>query len=169
MDQKTDNNLEFRDKLGLFLKKHKFKIVILISVLILIMVSFTFFNISQQKKNNLAAEKFVKANIYLSSNNKKKSKEIYEEIIYSKNKFYSILSLNIILEKKLEDSKVKILQYFEIIEDLSISSEQKNLLILKKALYLLKNSDIEEGKKLLKNLSDSEPQFKILLDQILNN
>ena len=37
-----------------------------------------------------------------------KSKIIYEEIILSKNQFYSILALNNILEKKLETDKNKI-------------------------------------------------------------
>ena len=46
---------------------------------------------------------------------KKKLKNIYEEIILSKNKFYSLLALNTILEKNLINDKKKYLDYFEII------------------------------------------------------
>ena len=108
--------------------------------------------INQERENILISEKFIKANIYLSSENKDKSKELYEEIIKSKNKFYSILALNMILEKELENNEDKIIKYFNILQDLSIPSDQKDLLILKKALYLIQISKTEEGKKLLRKL-----------------
>ena len=92
--------------------------------------------IIQEKENISISEKFIKANIYLSSENKDKSKELYEEIIKSKNKFYSILALNTILEKELENNEDVIINYFDILQDLSIPPEQKDLLIFKKALYI---------------------------------
>ena len=42
------------------------------------------------------------------------------------------------------------LNYFEIIEDLKIDKDQRDLLLLKKALYLKKYSSSEESEKLLK-------------------
>ena len=57
--------------------------------------------IYQERENILISEKFIQANIYLSSENKKKSLEIYEEIIKSKNKFYSILALKYYFGKKI--------------------------------------------------------------------
>ena len=83
-----------------------------------------------------------------------KSIEIYEEIIFSRNNFYSILSLNMILEKNLVPDKDKILNYFKTIEDKNLSDEQIDLIVFKKALYLIKTSNIEEGNNLLKNLID---------------
>ena len=48
----------------------------------------------------MISEKYVKAGILLSNNkNEKALKNYYEEIILSKNKFYSILALNTIIEK----------------------------------------------------------------------
>ena len=41
-----------------------------------------------KKKMNLISEKYIQAGLYLSSNDKLKSKKIYKEIILSKNKFY---------------------------------------------------------------------------------
>ena len=43
--------------------------------------------IIQEKENISISEKFIKANIYLSSENKDKSKELYEEIIKVKINF----------------------------------------------------------------------------------
>ena len=67
-----------------------------------------------------------------------KSKNLYEEIILSKNKFYSVLALNMILEKELEENQDKVLNYFKIVENLNISKEQKDLIKFKKALFLIK-------------------------------
>ena len=57
-----------------------------------------------KKKNEIISEKYIQAGLYLSSNEMKNAKKIYEEIIESKNKFYSILALNTILEKNLESN-----------------------------------------------------------------
>ena len=169
MDQNTDKKVEFIDKFKLFLIAQKIKIILFLSILVLFLIIFSIMKINQERQNILMSEKFIKANIYLSSGNKEKSKEIYEEIIKSENKFYSILALNTILEKKLENNEEKIINYFEIIQDLSIPHEQKDLLILKKALYLLQISKTEEGKNLLKKLSDSNSYLKKISDQILEN
>ena len=169
MDQNTDKKVEFIDKFKLFLIAQKIKIILFLSILVLFLIIFSIMKINQERQNILMSEKFIKANVYLSSGNKEKSKEIYEEIIKSENKFYSILALNTILEKKLENSEEKIINYFEIIQDLSIPHEQKDLLILKKALYLLQISKTEEGKNLLKKLSSSNSYLKQISDQILEN
>ena len=169
MDQNTDKKIEFIDKFKLFFIKQKIKIILFFCILVLLLIIFSIIKINQERQNILISEKFIKANIYLSSDDKEKSKEIYEEIIKSKNKFYSILALNTILEKKLESSEEKIINYFNILQDLSIPPEQKDLLILKKALYLLQISKTEEGKNLLKKLSDSNSYLKKISDQILEN
>ena len=169
MDQNIDKKVGFIDKLKFFLIAQKIKLILLLCILLLVVIIFSFMKINQERKNILISEKFIEANIYLSSQNKKKSKEIYEEIIKSKNKFYSILALNTILEKKLENNEEKIINYFNLLQDSSITAEQKDLLIFKKALYLLEISKTTEGKNLLKKLSDSNSYLKKLSDQILEN
>ena len=69
--------------------------------------------------------------MYLSSQEFEKSKQIYEKIIMSKSKFYATLSLDTIVEKNLEKDQSKILNYFNIIEDLDHSKE-KDLILLRK-------------------------------------
>ena len=169
MDQDADKNLEFTNKLKLFFINQKIKIIIIFFTLILISTIFLVMKIFQERENISISEKFIKANIYLSSENKDKSKELYEEIIKSKNKFYSILALNMILDKELENNEDVIINYFDILQDLSIPPEQKDLLIFKKALYLIQISKTEEGKGLLRKLSNSDSYLKNISDQILEN
>ena len=169
MDQDKEKNIEFIDKLKLFFVENKIKIILICSTFIIILIIFAVTKIFQERKNILISEKFIKANIFLSSENKDKSKELYEEIIKSKNKFYSILALNMILEKGLENNEDKIIKYFDILQDLSIPSDQKDLLIFKKALYLIQISKTEEGKNLLRKLSNSESYLKNISNQILEN
>ena len=54
-----------------------------------------------------------------------KNKNSFREIILSKNSFYGILALNLILEKNLISDKNQILNYFEILIKNRQSKENK--------------------------------------------
>ena len=105
--------------------------------------------------------------IYLSSGKKNKSKKIYEEIIYDKNKFYSALALNIILENKLEKDEMKVLEYFSILEKIKTSKDHKNLILFKKALFLMDKSKKKEANRIFKDIIESGSSFKILAQEII--
>ena len=167
MDEKN-NSIEFKDKILIIYKENKFKLFFLIIVLILSLLSFLIIKNIGDRKNQLISEKYIQAGIFLTLNKNNVSKEILEEIILSKNKFYSVLSLNVILEKNLETDKQKILKYFEIVEDLNLHVDQKDLVLLKKSLYLIDNKDVEKGKRLLKSLADSDSNYKKLAQEILS-
>jgi len=168
MEQKIDNKINFIDKLISFYNNNKLKIYSIIIILLTLLILITFLKLNNKKKNNLISEKYIKAGLYLTSN-KEKSIEIYEEIILSKNKFYSILALNTILEKDLVLDNKKILYYFTTIDEISKSNEQNNLISFKRALYLIKTSNIEEGKKILKDLIKKNSKLKNLAEEILAN
>ena len=119
---------------------------------IVILFTIIFYGFYQDKINKEISEKYVEAGIFLSNKDKEKSKIIYKEIIFSKNKFYSVLALNNILENNLEEDSQEILKLFKTLEKINISKEQKNLVKLKKALYLKKISKNVEGNKLLKEI-----------------
>ena len=123
---------------------------------VIVAIAIIIFNdINSKTKNKLIADKYVKAGIYLASDEKEKSKNLYEEIIKSKNKFYSLLAFNVILEKNLITDKEKIISYFNILENINYSDNTKDLIVLKKALYLIKNSDIQKGNEIFR----SDPRF----------
>ena len=143
-----------------FLKNNKKKVITSFALLIIALISFIFFNNYQSSKNEKVSEKFIQAEIYLSSDNKEQSTQIYKEIILSKNKFYSLLALNEILDNDLEKNNEEVLRLFNIIESIKVEKEQKNLIKLKKALYLIKISKNEEGKKLLSEIISDNSIWK---------
>ena len=55
-----------------------------------------------------------------------------------------------------------------MIEALDISTDKKDLILLKKSLYLMKNSKQEKAKKILKELVEKNSQFKNLAKEILS-
>ena len=166
MSENLDIKNENKNKFFLFLKDNLKKIIILIILIIIIFYFFIFLKISGENKDRLISEKYIQAGIYLSKNKKIESKKLFEEIIYDRNKFYSVLALNTILEKKLDNNKDKIMEYFEIIEKLNYSNEKKDLINLKKALYLINNSEEDEGKKLLNRIIDSNSKLKNIAEEI---
>ena len=97
MEQNIESKLEFKSILTNFYSFNKKKIFSFIFILIIIVISIFFIEHNKNKKNILIAEKYIQAGVYLSLQKKDNAKILYEEIILSKNEFYSTLSLNIIV------------------------------------------------------------------------
>ena len=168
--KKEENNVaEKKNKLIFFVKENKIKILIIVSLIFLSIISLNLFKIHKLNKNDLISEKYIQAGIYLNLKNEKKSLEIYDEIIKEKNKFYSVLSLNTVIEKKLVKDHEKIINYFEIVEKINTSKEQKDLVMFKKALYLINANKLIKGKEILKKIIDSNSKLKIFAEEIMNN
>tara|TARA_Y100000992_G_C21269843_1_gene496052 strand:+ start:537 stop:1043 length:507 start_codon:yes stop_codon:yes gene_type:complete len=168
MEQNIENKKNFTDKLNFFWRENKLKLLISLSAIFITLLFYIFWNINIDKKNSHISEKYIEAGLKLAQENNTASKQIFEEIILSKNKFYSVLALGSILDNDLEKSKVKILDYFKIVEDMSLSKVQKDLLIFKKALYLIKTSEVEKGNELLKKLIEKDSKYKSLAQDFLN-
>ena len=168
MEENIEKKQELKSRLIHFFDKNKFKFFILISLIVIIIFALSLFQINVKKKNSLIAEKYIQAGIFLANKKNADATIIFEEIIESKNKFYSILSLNTILEKKLLTDKKKILILFKKIEKIKTTQEQRDLIKFKKALFLINNSEFEEGKKLLQEIADSQSGLKFLAEEIIS-
>ena len=168
MEENIEKKQELKSRLIHFFDKNKFKFFILISLIVITIFALSLFQINVKKKNSLIAEKYIQAGIFLVNKKNADATIIFEEIIESKNKFYSILSLNTILEKKLLTDKKKILLLFKKIEKIKTTQEQRNLIKFKKALFLINNSEFEEGKKLLQEIADSQSGLKFLAEEIIS-
>ena len=169
MSQKLDNNIKPKISWQSFIKENSKKIIFILISIVISFIVFFFISLQNEKKNILIAEKYIQAGLYLGSNQLLKSTEIFEEIVLSNNKFYSILAFSTLLEKNLIKDDKKILKYFEKLENLRLSKDQKDLLIFKKSLYLLKNSKEDEANKLLKKIIESNSNFKTLAEEIITN
>ena len=167
MDQSIDKKIDFKDRLFSFYNNNKIKIYSILIILFISLVSFFFIKQNEKKKNNLAAERYIKAVSYLSSDSNEEAKKILEDIIFSKNKFYSIFALNLIIEKNLVLDEQKILEYFSVLEKIKIPEDKKDLIIIKKALYFLKASKNDNGNKLLKEVINKNSKFKSLAEEIM--
>ena len=168
MDKELDQKFEKNNFLYL-LNKHKRKIILFISIIILGIFLIVLLNIFNKKKNSEISEQFLKAGILLSSNQKNESKKILEKIVLSKNTFYSKLALNILIEKNLIGDKEKVLNLFEIVEKAEKYKDQKDLIIFKKALFLIKNGNKSEGNKILDYLISNNSSVKPLAQDIIKN
>ena len=78
------------------------------------------------------------------------------------------MALNVILEKELEKNKEKILEYFNLVESINLTRNQKDLILFKKSLFLLKEGD-QEGEKILKKLIQDNSKYKSLVEEIIQN
>ena len=167
MDQSAENNKEFKDKILNFYSLNKLKIFFTILIIILAIFTFFFMKIINEKKNVIISEKYIEAGLYLASSDMSKAKAIYEEIIFSENNFYSILSLNTLIEKNLISDKKKIINYFNSLEKSISSKDQKDLIKLKKALFLYKENEIESGNSLLKELIEKNSNLKKIAQDLI--
>ena len=167
MEDKIENKIDFLTRITQLVEKKK-KIFLTILLLIIIgIISITYINYLQSSDSKRIAEKYILAGVYLASNDKDKSRIIYKEIIYSKNKFYSLLSLNSILDNNLEENNIKILELFNAVEKNNLSKEQKNLIKLKKGLYLKNISRDDEGDNLFKEIIAENSIWKETVKEIL--
>ena len=162
-NEKEINSIE---KIENFLRKNKNILLIILTLIIFVLIGVGYLNYYQKSKNEKVSEKFVQAGIYLSLNQQEKSKKIYKEIIISKNKFYSLLALNNIIDNDLEQNNEEILKLFNVVENIKIEKEQKNLVKLKKALYLINISKDNEGKKLLNEIISDNSIWKETASEI---
>ena len=167
MEQNLDNKIDLKSRIINFYKENKLKIQIFLFIILILFISIIFLQIYKDKENNRISEQFIKAGIFYSGDDKNSAKKIYEDILNSKNSFYSTLALNQIIEKELEKSDAKILEYFDTVENLQKNKDQKDILKFKKALFLLKKLNNQDSKILLEELIESNSNLKNLAEDIL--
>ena len=167
MEQSIDKKPELKDAIQSFFNNNKKIFFLFISIVIAMTIALLVWKNNNHKKNILISEKYTKAQLLLSKNEKEAATKRFEEIIFSKNKFYSVLALNAVLEKELIKDKKKILDFFNSIENLSHKEANIDLIHFKKALYFLKDSKSDEANKLLKKLIEKESSLKIIAQEIL--
>ena len=154
------------EKIISFIKVKRKLFFLLIIIAILALTSFFLIDQNNKRKNNEISTKYIKAGIYLANKEKEKSKTIFKEVVYTKHSFYSLLALNSIIENNLEKNIDENIKLFEIVENIKLEKEQKNLVKFKKVLYLKKNSREEKANKTFKEIPENSI-WKNLATEIL--
>ena len=167
MDQNLERKQELKNKIINFYNLNKVKVFFFILIFLIGVISTIFFKINSERKNILISDKYIQAGLYLSSNNDKKAKILFEEIVLSNSKFYSILAFNTILEKNLISDKKQILKYFSVLEKSVNTLDNQDLIAFKKALYSIKFFDNKTGEDLFRDLINKDSILKPLAQEVL--
>ena len=92
----------------------------------------------QEKKDIIIAEQYTQAKILITQKKTNESKILLENLIEANHKFYSPLSLYLMIDNNLENDSKKIINFFSVIlNNNSIDEENLNLIKIKKAIYLI--------------------------------
>ena len=98
----SDQNLDIKEnRLKVFYNKSK-KIFLFILIAITIFLGFFAYNYYKDVQNTKVSDKFNSVLVKISKNEKIQIQDQLIEIIKEKNKFYSPMALNLIIEKNIE-------------------------------------------------------------------
>lgn len=160
-----NNNILNKDKTSLIIDKLKNNSKIIISIFILTIVTtiiFGFLNYKNNKNDIMISENFNRAKLLI--NNKEKQEEfknILVDIIETNHKFYSPLSLYLIIENNIENDPKEIIRLFDkVLSNDKIIDEDKNLIRLKKSLFLTVHGTEEQILNTLNPIINSESIWK---------
>ncbi len=149
------------EKIKNFFVNNKNKIILGIIILIVIIVGvFSYDKYLINKKKDIS-DSYNSIIIDYSEKTKEKTASSLIEIINKKDPTYSPLSLYFIIDNNLVSDQSKINSLFDIlINDTSLDSEIKNLIIYKKALYNADNAQESDLLKMLNPLINSKSVWK---------
>ena len=151
MDEETaiiNSNTRNEKIRNFFVNNKKILITILLAILILLIGYFTLAEYKKKQKLKISNQYNSIVTEYSKKNkNKEQTKNSLIDLIYKNDSTYSPLSLYFIIDNKLitERSKINIL-FDNIIDEVSLDNEIKNLIIYKKALF---NADVSQENELL--------------------
>jgi len=148
----TRYDLTKKSKLREFYESNKILIYSSIITLIIIFASYSYYQVSKEKKKILLSENYIQAKIYLESGNKTEALEILKKVIFSNDPTYSTLSFFMILNENLVNENNEVSRLFDyLLENNKFDKEIRNLLLYKKALH--KSNYVDE----LKLLAETKP------------
>ena len=149
------------EKIKNFLVNNKRKLISGIIILIILLITVFSYDKYLINKKKEISDKFNSITIDYSDKTKDKTSNSLIEIINKKDPTYSPLSLYFIIDNNLVTDQSQINSLFDLlINDTSLDSEIKNLIIYKKALYNADNAQESELLNMLNPLINSESVWK---------
>jgi len=139
------------------------KKILLTFFVIIIAILFGYFAYEEYKENKKLeiSDQYNSAVTKFSEENKERTENLLVDLVYKNDPTYSPLSLYFIIDNKLITDKSKINDLFDnIIDEVSLDKEIKNLIIYKKALYNADSSQENELLEILKPITSSDSIWK---------
>ena len=139
------------------------KKTLLTFAVIIIAILFGYFAYEEYKENKKLeiSDQYNSAVTKFSEENKERTENVLVDLVYKNDPTYSPLSLYFIIDNKLITDKSKINDLFDnIIDEVSLDKEIKNLIIYKKALYNADSSEENELLDILKPITNSNSIWK---------
>lgn len=156
MSDQNFKELNKTNKFLNFLKEKSKTIIILLLAILVVIIGIFLLNLKENRKNTLLSEQYNNAKILI---NEKKTQEaliVLIDIIKEENKFYSPLSLNTIIESELTKKDDEIVSLFnKVLAIKKINTESKNLIRIKKALFIIDKANEVEIINLLNPIVNS--------------
>ena len=163
-------NKSLQNKITYFIKNNSKNLIYVSILLILILFSYFFYNDLQKKKEIKISEQYMQASMQFKKNKNDLAKQQLLIVIDENHKFYSPLALYFIIENKLEEDPLKIINFFDkILSIKAIDKENLNLIKIKKAIFLFGLDDEEQIIKTLNPIINSESVWRVMAVNLISD
>ena len=163
MDEDTAiiNSNTRNEKIKNFIVNNKKILLTFVVIIIAILLGYFAYEEYKENKKIEISDQYNSAVTKYSEKNKERTENLLVDLVYKNDPTYSPLSLYFIIDNKLITDKSKINDLFDnIIEEISLNKEIKNLIIYKKALYNADSIEENELLEVLKPITNSESIWK---------
>jgi len=163
MDEETAiiNSNTRNEKIRNFFVNNKKTLLTFFVIIIAILFGYFAFEEYKENKKLEISDQYNSAVTKFSEENKERTENVLVDLVYKNDPTYSPLSLYFIIDNKLITDKSKINDLFDnIIDEVSLDKEIKNLIIYKKALYNADSSEENELLDILKPITNSNSIWK---------
>jgi len=163
MDEETAiiNSNTRNEKIRNFFVNNKKSLLTTSIIIIGILIGYFAYAEFKENKKIEISNQYNSAVTEYSEENKERIKNLLVDLVFKNDPTYSPLSLYFIIDNKLITEKSKINDLFDnIIKEISLAEEIKNLIIYKKALYNADSSKENELLEILKPIINSNSVWK---------
>tara|TARA_B100000674_G_C37923194_1_gene954246 strand:- start:671 stop:1249 length:579 start_codon:yes stop_codon:yes gene_type:complete len=169
MSEFKEDSIENKNKFLDIIKKYKKILFLIVGVIFLTIILFLIIDNIYEKKNKSLSELFNQANILITKDKKIEASKIYEKIVFERNKFYSPISLNSIIENDLTTNSSIDEMFVELLKIRGLNYEEKNLIKLKRGIYFSGQNNENELLKTLNPLINENSIWKTLAAKTLKD
>ena len=151
-----------------FIKNNKKKLLTVLLILVIFLSVWKIIDEIERKDNIKISEEFNHATALIKEKKTNEATLALKKIIRKKNKFYSPSSLNLIIDNDLELKTDEMIDLFDhVLKIKGVDKELKNLMIIKKSIFVSESSKESDMLDLLNPILQSDSVWKKNAAQVL--